>query len=752
MDEVQRRPAETYVALASHHKTVVAVGDRGQQLAPPMRARVAQWGQRTLLDSTPPFALDLLLERDRLESARLEREPAAPGAPDSPFIHHLSATKRFGNPLAQYLAFAYPGLCRNLCAALQKETTVTHVWYETNCARWYNLGHFTGARQGLKRPFPATRADDSWQLSAAVWHDGLSTCLAALVLNLLRREVASRGPAPVFHVGEMVVAVCSAIRRVVGPFQLVMDKLLANPEVLQAFELTGIRPEHVQVRLPSELTGPSAAYAIVVRHPRNRLDNQAAWTREDLNDDGHQRISELNYIMESRPEKGLYVFMHARPPDDSEPRSAGTRRARGDRHPKEILEGVVGLLIARSFVNCEAPAARCPFQGIGFGAWQSACSAARHYVSETAEHAMSDIVHASRLVGEGDGNIQDNSVLDSMRSLSTASLVTGTQQEAKQHGEARWEAAPPLGDLGRRTWPRGLAGVYNEDWTAQLLSDVMEELAWRLVDHVAVQIQGKTASQIAVPMLDPLPGFTSPGYGTAQQAAPGAPSLLAGFVMCVWAMYEAHRDPENGPPALAMMGVHHKASVHEGSGGLTWWSRACATDREAIILLNVKDADLLTKDRQSQHHPRKPRNPPLYCYIGGGVDRQPECITSIVVRTKDAALTAAVVTVCRVLGKAFGNSGDPPAEGWDLDARLFDPGEFHEESAALLERLEAMWTLSWAPLDPRAAPAELRRAVLAKPGWKAPALPPAAVAAAGVAARGGEDEEPMADWDCTDED
>ena len=268
------------------------------------------------------------------------------------------------------------------------------------------------------------------------------------------------------------------------------------------------------------------------------------------------------------------------------------------------------------------------------------------------------------------------------------------------------------------------------------------------MDHVVVQLHGRTACQIAVPLLDPLSGYTSPTYGTSGQAASGAPSLLAGFVMCVWALYEAHRDADNGPPALALMSVHHKATAHEGGGGLTWLSRACATDREAIILLDVKDAaELLVKRDPRAQRPPKPQKPHLYCYIGGGVDRQPQCITSFVVRTKVPALTAAVVTVCRILGGSFDNRNGPLAavEGWSLDARQLDPGDFLAESAALLDLLEAMWA-QWAHLSPEDARANLCGAMELGPGWLPLALPPAAADAAGVAAGGTDDNEPDADW------
>ena len=67
------------------------------------------------------------------------------------------------------------------------------------------------------------------------------------------------------------------------------------------------------------------------------------------------------------------------------------------------------------------------------------------------------------------------------------------------------------------------------------------------------------------------------------------------------------------------MSVHHKASVTEGGDeGVTWWTRACSTDREAIVLLKSEDTEMLLHDKGSYRLPPKPRAPPLYCYIGNG--------------------------------------------------------------------------------------------------------------------------------------
>ena len=349
------------------------------------------------------------------------------------------------------------------------------------------------------------------------------------------------------------------------------------------------------------------------------------------------------------------------------------------------------------------------------------------------------IIRASGLVGEGDGDCLAESVLDTLVTLNSQELVLSDPHSAKRCGEARHEAPRPLGDFGKKTWPRDLHTIVKDDWAGQALVNIMDELVWRLVDHVTVQIQGNKASQIAVPLLEPLPGFMPLDYATPGVAS--GSQLLTGFVLCVWAMYEAHRVPES--PALALMSVHHKASVHEsGDGeGTTWWTRACNTDREAVILLNVKDAELLVQDAAFYIRPHKPQNPPLYCYIGGGVDRQPDCITSLVVRTKDPALTAAVVTVCRVLGMTF-NKAVP----WDLKPGRIDAGDFPTALEDLHDRLDAMWE-PWNEFEPHHAKTNLLGSLQGSPaGWMAASTPTADVVAARVADAVADGADEGADW------
>ena len=171
LDEMQRCPVEAFCALGSRHDAVVAVGDRGQEIHPTLPSGEAAVlpAPKFVLQAGPTFASEPLLERAM----------AAPGAPGSPKVYHLTASKRFGAPLAAYLARAHPDLCAALTASpsLGKTTPVVHVWYTACCLSWYNMGYFLASAR--KRPLRGTAA---WQLSAATWHDGLFSMVAAYAL------------------------------------------------------------------------------------------------------------------------------------------------------------------------------------------------------------------------------------------------------------------------------------------------------------------------------------------------------------------------------------------------------------------------------------------------------------------------------------------------------------------------------------------------------------------------------------------
>ncbi|MFM7982582.1 MAG: hypothetical protein ACKPKO_24995, partial [Candidatus Fonsibacter sp.] len=61
-----------------------------------------------------------------------------------------------------------------------------------------------------------------------------------------------------FDTDELVVVVCAAIRRVIGPFQLVMDLLLSGNNLLSM--ASARRMCTSDALLPGSLSGPNAIY------------------------------------------------------------------------------------------------------------------------------------------------------------------------------------------------------------------------------------------------------------------------------------------------------------------------------------------------------------------------------------------------------------------------------------------------------------------------------------------------------------
>ncbi|MFM7984406.1 MAG: hypothetical protein ACKPKO_34285, partial [Candidatus Fonsibacter sp.] len=103
LDEIQRCPIEAHAALASHIKTVVAVGDCWQEIYPFASFEQAGLQVQTFADPTrPTFVAEMLLARAEV----------VPCALDVAHVQHLTATKR----LATHWQFTCPGGVRP-CAA-----------------------------------------------------------------------------------------------------------------------------------------------------------------------------------------------------------------------------------------------------------------------------------------------------------------------------------------------------------------------------------------------------------------------------------------------------------------------------------------------------------------------------------------------------------------------------------------------------------------------------------------------------------
>ena len=322
MDEVQRIPTETFLGLAMQTPTLCAFGDNAQKVTRNNYLSISAAGENGLVqanilaaaDSGPSLAIDHLLR-------------AVHGTPNIAElrVHELTRTKRFGEPLASYLAKLFPKLCGDLKATpkLGRRTPVQHIWYRASPSFFWTLqdikqvwnvhGHRVNEREG----HPAESDDeDLWRVNAIVWHSPLFATLAVHILYQLEEEANERFKHDqTFKENELIVVVGACLRRMLGPFNHLMEQLLAEDSpVRESFFLKGVRPCHVQCRVPGELTGPSAKYAYVLRHPRYRsLERGQAWAVGDLQHYGTQTEPMSNYIMMSRPEKLLVVLLHDTP-------------------------------------------------------------------------------------------------------------------------------------------------------------------------------------------------------------------------------------------------------------------------------------------------------------------------------------------------------------------------------------------------------------------------------------------------------
>ena len=70
-----------------------------------------------------------------------------------------------------------------------------------------------------------------------------------------------------------------------------------------------------------------------------------------------------------------------------------------------------------------------------------------------------------------------------------------------------------------------------------------------------------------------------------------------------------------------------------------------------------------------------PKRSLLYAYIGGGVARQPEEITGLVIRTRHIGLTAAVITAAKLL--SWGWPGQEHVDFYE-DNVMFGEGQYFQ--------------------------------------------------------------------------
>ncbi|MFM7986717.1 MAG: hypothetical protein ACKPKO_46120, partial [Candidatus Fonsibacter sp.] len=210
---------------------------------------------------------------------------------------------------------------------------------------------------------------------------------------------------------------------------------------------------------------------------------------------GQHTVEELKYIVESRPEKGLFIYFHGKEPraDAGRPVPCGRRDILMTRALEQYTD-----LVRRSEIDCDHPVPWLATLVDGVPS-ESAVSTALQACLHIRTHHHDDISHATGLV-EGDGELVavSESVRDTIAALNSLEML--------RHG--RQACTPPLTVLENMTQdPVDFVRTSCPRWREEFA-----ELAWRLVVHVAVQAQFKTACMTSLPTLDTLLGFTSPEF------------------------------------------------------------------------------------------------------------------------------------------------------------------------------------------------------------------------------------------------
>ena len=234
----------------------------------------------------------------------------------------------------------------------------------------------------------------------------------------------------------------------------------------------------------------------------------------------------------------------------------------------------------------------------------------------------------------------------------TSPLVQTTLHEAKR---ARTQAdpnmaavPPPL--LGRWAWPTDLPDAVIDCNLDSDLECMVLALGARIVNCLTIRPSSARFAVTAVPLLEPFPGLPEIpcSIKRGRWSANEPPEAITALVLLAWCLWRAKNRSDNYI-YMRLLTVHHKAMFAEAAG-LVWWARACSCDRAAIALISRDVADELGREAElhGRSRPKKPKAPRLYAYLGGGVAFQPDEVSTIVVRTTDMELLAAVVAAVQV--------------------------------------------------------------------------------------------------------
>jgi len=508
-----------------------------------------------------------------------------------------------------------------------------------------------------------------------VWNDGLFAALITCILRQLVMEARFRREAgahdPVFAPGEMLVFAGFALNRLKIPFQFLLNEVLCWEPALRRFGLqgSGLTPDMVSVRLANDSTGPTFIYGHVVRHPRYKDDVRNDWAPHDLQTGGDQAKDNIQYIMLTRSVKDCTLWLHSEPLGwpgnqlllDKRAHCAAGSEPDPDHNLRENLklhEKLVTLTAQYEHILLHVGhKERNGFQFaetdscLGHDWWNIqvqwiTSQVLRYYMTGEGKQQLHTLIMENFVKPIG-GNLATTLSL-----LPQSKLVTVTLQDAKRarHRQETGPSAMPPPQLGQWAWPVDVQFALSTLGCDNLCSMVWA-LGARTVNCLTVRPSSEKYAVAAWPLLDPFPGLPQIPYTLNRDRNANEPAdAITALVLLTWALWwEVHHRQADYTP-LSLVTVHHKASLIESSG-LEWWTRGCSCDRAALCLLSDADAANMhhaAAVKGPESRPPKPRTPRLYAYLGGGVDHNPDEVSSIVIRTRDPDLLVAVLAAARL--------------------------------------------------------------------------------------------------------
>ena len=715
VDEVQNETAFEATAIAAQVPTLIALGDQQQDLThlygpPAAQTKAPCAGDADPLQPPDPGA-DRAFQKLTGLSGGVSPINAMTPLRHTAEVHTLSECWRFGAPLTNWIAAMYRREISEFRPAdPAKRTAIRIILYETTTepgARWWSRAECLGTSDPWRRE-PAQAEANYWD-SVVCWHEHLFHSLAVEILaDVLAWAAAGTGCAPC----EPIVLVVFYLKRAQVLFEAFFRQVFASwapsartagvPEWPEQVKLTNIH-----IRLAAAVTGPTAWRTHIVHHRRlaKRSDQLA----------GVQGDSRLRYVCYTRCVDMIRVWWEANQP--LEPLLQADERgdvqvhnffaAALDDRSRQLLASLAGTAEEAGSTGTER-VKRARVDNVALGRLQhefdslrvalragdAPCAAnldqfvgcslkvpgrQQHVFGPLSRHPalQSQLPAILRSAGSvwRDAPCQASiaelrpvtqSLKAALEALPDEDITTVSHQDLREAAKSTqrnplrpsWGAAddlrtPSCSDYG--------------DWR-----DVATHWAAALVDCLTVTVTGRASATIAVPWLTCTEAVPQPSYSAQDH---GDPTLHC-IVRAVWEVLrickkELWEDPEE-PLELFMHSRHHKGKLRQRES-MSLWVKACATDREAVTLVEVKDASKEPRveaargglEAAAAAAPEPERlaldrpgylgnlgNPLLRLYYGMGVSEQPEEVGGLVVRSRSLEVTIATVVAMQLLNLA----------------------------------------------------------------------------------------------------